>query len=215
MSLSVALKLPEGMVLAVDSRLTLQRARPNGCPELCFVDGAAKLWRLPEPNAHIVASFYGGATAGVRTAGSLVAEFRAEQGTVEAVAGLLGAHLLAKGLREASLCVAGFDETAPYGRMFEVALTGSVRYTVRELHSGGSWGASLGGKRGVATALLDALSPPYSHLPVAAGAELAAWLIEVTARAQGYAFGLPTVGGAARVAVLKRGEAPQIEVRHA
>lgn len=191
--------------MAVDSRLTVSRRTGAGNPELCFLDSASKLWALGSPNPSVAVSFFGTAATGIRSVGSLLKEWSLTQGQrkpVEGIARELHAWLATKGLGGASLCVAGFDETNPFGRIFELTFPGEVR----ELHPSGSIGYTLGGKKDLAEQVLATLKPPLDLMPLKSTGELAAWLIELTTTGQGYSLGVPTVGGAAQVALLEQGK---------
>lgn len=75
MSLAVVIKGPEGVVLAADSRITLQALRPNQEPLYLGLDNATKLLTFSKPNTSVAAVTYGEATiGGPRTAHSFVPE---------------------------------------------------------------------------------------------------------------------------------------------
>jgi hypothetical protein len=205
LSLALVFKTPEGICMATDSRLTVAQPKAGGMPDLCFLDSATKLWALGPPNPGVAVAFYGTAATGIRSVGSLIKEWAATQGQrkpVEQIALELHAWIGPRGLNNAVLWVAGFDETNPFGRIFELPLPGAVR----ELHPSGSIGYTLGGQKRVADRLLETLKPSLDLMPLKGTGELAAWLIDVTAKAQGYSLGVPTVGGAAQTALLEQGK---------
>lgn len=103
-------------------------------------------------------------------------------------------------------CVAGYDVTGYYGKVYQLTLPGGVT----ELHPHATYGLTLGGMHGVARALLGELQIPFAVLPVGSAVELATWLIETTIKSQEFSFGPNSVGGAVRVAILKRGRAARI-----
>lgn len=210
MSLSISIKTPEGIVLATDSRLTVAQPKPGGMPDLCFMDSATKLWILGPPNVSVAVSFYGTAQTGVRSVGSLLKEWGQSQGTrkpVEQIARELHAWLGPKGLQNASLCVAGFDDTGYFGRMFELKLPGGVT----ELNAVGTNGIILGGQKDLAVKVLDAVKPPLDMMPLKATASLAKWLIDLTTASQSFSLnGLATVGGEAQIALLESGKGARL-----
>jgi hypothetical protein len=75
MSLGVCVKGPEGIVLAADSRVTLEAAR-RGRPAIPInFDNATKLLSFSKPHDYVGAVTYGAAVIGQRTANSFVPEF--------------------------------------------------------------------------------------------------------------------------------------------
>ena len=75
MSLGVVIKGPEGLVLAADSRVTLEARQQNGAPIPVNFDNATKLLAFSKPHKHVGAVTYGMAAIGVRTAHSYLPEF--------------------------------------------------------------------------------------------------------------------------------------------
>lgn len=75
MSLGVVIKGTEGVVLAADSRVTLQATRPKQTPIQINFDNATKLITFQEPHNYVAAVTYGLAVIGKRTAHSFVPEF--------------------------------------------------------------------------------------------------------------------------------------------
>ena len=80
MSLGIVVKGPEGLVLAADSRVTLE-SRQQGQPAITVnFDNATKLLSFGEPNLNNTHRYvgvvtYGQAAIGLRTANSFVPEF--------------------------------------------------------------------------------------------------------------------------------------------
>lgn len=210
MSLSVAIKTPEGIVLACDSRLTLIRPKAGGIPDVTFMDNATKVWALGPPNPAVAVSFYGTAQTGIRSVGSLVKEWARSQGQrkpVEQIARELHAALGPMGLQNAALTVAGFDETSPFGRMFELKVPGGVT----ELNAAGTNGITLGGQKGLASKVLETLQPPLDNMSLKASTQLARWLIDLTTASQSFRLnGLATVGGEAQIALLESGKGTRL-----
>lgn len=210
MSLSVTVKTPEGIVLATDSRLTVAQPKAGGMPDLCFMDSATKLWALGPPNPSVAVSFYGTAQTGIRSVGSLLKEWAQSQGTrkpVEQIARELHATLQTKGLQNASLTVAGFDDTSFFGRIFELKVPGGVT----ELNAAGTNGITLRGQKELAVKVLETLKPPLDMMPLKATAALAKWLIDLTTASQSFSLsGLSTVGGEAQIALLESGKGARL-----
>lgn len=75
MSLGVVIKGPEGLVLAADSRVTLQASHGNRPAMVVNFDNATKLLGFSKPNLFVGAVTYGAAVIGQRTAYSFVPEF--------------------------------------------------------------------------------------------------------------------------------------------
>lgn len=83
MSLGIVIKVPEGLVLAAESRITLtaHMDTPQGKQQLpVYFDNATKLLSFSEPNKTVGAVTYGQAVIGLtnpRTAASFIPEFEA------------------------------------------------------------------------------------------------------------------------------------------
>jgi len=75
MSLGVVIKGPEGVVLAADSRVTLEAQKKGGPPIPVNYDNATKLLAFSEPHNYVGCVTYGTAVIGQRTAHSFVPEF--------------------------------------------------------------------------------------------------------------------------------------------
>lgn len=166
MSLGIAFKGPEGIVLAADSRVTLiaQFAQPNQ-PMMQIpstYDNATKLLRVRGQD-HVGAVTYGAGAIGQtepRTAHSYIPEFQQQLGdaarlSVEDFAKQLSDFFLTKwtaaGMpttpgQEMVFLVGGYDEGAPYGRVFEVSIP--TKPVPVEQHGGtGTFGMVWGGQR--------------------------------------------------------------------
>ena len=72
MSLGVAIKGPEGIVLTADSRITLEAQREGGLPLPVNFDNATKLLSFSKPHNFVGAVTYGAAVIGSRTAHSFL-----------------------------------------------------------------------------------------------------------------------------------------------
>jgi hypothetical protein len=143
MSLGIAFKGPEGIVLAADSRVTLMVSmqvpgQPNPMLLPATYDNATKLLHIKEHN-NVAAVTFGQAVFGntQRTVHSFLPEFAIELGgnelTVEAFATQLGTFFVEK-WRDAGMpvpapaggdmffFVGGYSPGAPYGEVYEVVV---------------------------------------------------------------------------------------------
>ena len=182
MSLGVAFKGPEGVVLAADSRVTLNaQLSVPGMPTTLLpatFDNATKLFRVSGQD-YVGAVTYGLGAIGdrqPRTAKSFVPEF--EEELVAANTGRLGVEAFAAELSGFFMrqwaanmpatyagppmifLIGGFDVTDPYGRVFQFAIP--TNPTPVEV-SPGEFGATWGGQREYADRIMqgfdDALLP--------------------------------------------------------
>lgn len=143
MSLAIAFKGPEGIVLAADSRVTLTTQVAGGDKILSYFDNATKLLRLAaQPYVGIVTYGMGAiGTTGPRTAHSFLPEFEAElaashpeRATVaeiaQAVSDFYAQQWQQAGMPPAGtpdmqpmvFQIAGFDEGDAYGKVYEVSV---------------------------------------------------------------------------------------------
>jgi hypothetical protein len=169
MSLGIAFKGPEGIVLAADSRVTLNNAFPQPNGQIMVVastfDNATKLLKVKGQD------FVGAVTYGIgalgqrepRTAHSFIPEFESalngnhpgQRVKVEEFAQELSDFFLAQwnahmpgGTVQGDMVflVGGYDEGSPYGRVFEVFIPS--RPKPNELYAAaGQFGAAWGGQR--------------------------------------------------------------------
>lgn len=134
MTIGIAIKGPEGLVLAAESRVTLTGGSGrNKFP--VFFDNATKVLPFSRPHNYIGAVTYGLGTLGLRTAASFLPEF--EQGlsgdriSVLDFANLLKTffidqwNVLPKKIRDRTrgpmvFIVAGFNDGEPHGRIYEI-----------------------------------------------------------------------------------------------
>jgi hypothetical protein len=166
MSLGIAFKGPEGIVLAADSRVTLttQLQQPNQPPMLLpsTYDNATKLLRVKGQD-YVGAITYGIGAIGQaepRTAHSYMPEFQHSlkdvgRLNVEDFANRLSTFFLNKWTEQKMpilpgqdmvFFVGGYDEGAPYGKVFEVFIPSRPKPS--EWHSGpGQFGLVWGGQR--------------------------------------------------------------------
>lgn len=173
MSVGIAFKGPEGIVLAADSRVTITAQRPGpGNTTLLLpatYDTATKLLRVAGQD-YVAAVTYGlGALGGAepRTAHSFLPEF--EEELTNSKAGRLGVEAFAHRIGEfygrqyATLMpagstmdmiflVGGFDERAAYGRVFEVKVPGHPDPV--EQNPGQQFGPTIGGQTDIIVRML-------------------------------------------------------------
>ena len=152
MSLVIAVKGTEGVVLSADSRLTL--TTESGIP--ATFDNATKLLTFRDPHSWVGALTYGIATIGGQTPHSLIPEFEANLGdqrlTVYEYATRLSAFFqggwIASGAvstgDNANFYVGGYDINEPYGRIYYFGipnLPAPVEYSPNQF--GMSWGGQF------------------------------------------------------------------------
>lgn len=254
MSLGIAFKGPEGIVLAADSRVTLmaqmlQAGQPAPLMLPATFDNATKLLKVRGQD-YVAAVTYGLGAIGVsepRTAHSFLPEFEAEleaagapRLSVEDFARRLSAFFLRQFAERMpahtgdpmTFLVAGYDEGAPYGRVFEIALP--VRPDPVEQNPGQAFGPTLGGQTFFAVRLLQGFDQsvpslvkerlqlseedaaavlqvlrerlgmpvPYQFLPLQDCVDLAIFIIRATISMQRWMVDVRGVGGAIDVATI-------------
>ena len=186
MSLGVAFKGPEGIVLAADSRVTLnaqiqipQSAQvPHGPTSVILpatFDNATKLLRVESQN-FVGAITYGAGAIGQqepRTAHSFLPEFEAtlepkKRLTVEEFAKKLskffldrwvGAHMPVPVMPGGDMVflVGGYDKDAPYGTIFEFSIPSKPDPV--EAVAPGQFGARWGGQHQIVNRLINGFDP--------------------------------------------------------
>ncbi len=174
MSLGIAFKGPEGIVLAADSRVTLtgQMQQPNQPAVLIpsTYDNATKLLRV-KGQSHVGAVTYGVGAIGQkepRTAHSYIPEIEQELGnpgrlSVQEFSSRLSKFFLKKWQEQKMpsipgqdmvFLVGGYDEGATYGKVFDIYIPS--RPSPFEWHSGpGEFGCVWGGQREYADRLIQ------------------------------------------------------------
>lgn len=174
MSLGIAFKGPEGIVLAVDSRVTLnaQAQTPQGPVLLpATFDNATKLLKVARQD-FVGAITYGAGAIGLvepRTAHSFIPEFEATLGQtprlgVEDFAGRLSDFFMERWAQggmpnpappgqDMVFLVGGYDEGAPYGRIFEIFIPSRPR--PHETLPAGQFGATWGGQQQTVSRLIN------------------------------------------------------------
>lgn len=162
MSLGVVVKGAEGIVLAVDSRVTLQAQGP-GLPGLISLnfDNATKLLTLSPPHDHVGAVTYGVAVIGQRTAHSFLPEIedqlkgkKGQQKVIDYAVMLskfferqwkdeLPSDYQGPGM---TFLVGGYDPTGPYGRVYQFVVPDQlapVEQNPGDENFGMTWGGQI------------------------------------------------------------------------
>lgn len=261
MSLGIAFKGPEGIVLAADSRVTLNvvNQQPNGQILIlpATFDNATKLLKI-KGQEFIGAVTYGVGAIGQqapRTAHSFLPELEAKIAAKNA-----GARLSVEDFsRELSgffmeqwnvqmagiptqpgndmvFLIGGYDQQAPYGRVFEFYVP-SRPVPVERFAGAGEFGAVWGGQREFVDRLLNGYDPravdlteselgldaaakarlvnklaelttpiPYQFLPLQDCVDLSIFLVRTTMKIQTWTVGVRGVGGAVDVATITKTE---------
>jgi 20S proteasome alpha/beta subunit len=220
MTLAIAVKGTEGIVLAVDSRVTIQLVTPQVTPQgttnlvlPATYDNATKLLK-PSNQNFVGAVTYGNAVfdpGQPRTAHSFLSEFEATLGdariSVREFAIKLGQFYLARWNaaqqtgEPAHFIIGGYDEDEPYGRLYSVEIPGQPQPT--ELHVN-SFGAQWGGQIAVANGLLGQSPIPYQLLPLQDCIDVAILAVRTTAELQKFVTDIRGVGGPIDVAVITK-----------
>ena len=177
MSLGIAFKGPEGIVLAADSRVTLTGQRPNSNLLVeAHYDNATKLLKVRGQD-YVGAVTYGLGALGdrePRTAHSYLPEFETELATekrlsVKEFATKLGdffqhqwnAANTPAGADPMVFLVGGFDEGDAYGRVFELEVPNSPTPVEK---SANDFGITFGGQAEIAGRLLNGYDPQLENL---------------------------------------------------
>lgn len=160
MSLGIAFKGPEGVVMAADSRVTLMQQLPNNTLLPAHFDNATKLLKVGGQNFVGVVTYGQGAlgTLEPRTAHSYMPEFEAEVNAVGVgrlsvqdftqrlsdffVDRWNGANM-PQGADPMFFLVGGFDEGTNYGRLFQVSIPDSPAPIEQAANE---FGISMGGQ---------------------------------------------------------------------
>lgn len=249
MSLGVTIKGPEGVVIGADSRVTLQAQAGNAPPIVITFDNATKLLSFSgEQHRFVGAVSYGAAVIGLRTAHSLIPEFEiglpSERLTVDVYAQRLSDFFMGQWGQvmptpyvgpDMTFIVSGYDEGAPYGRVFNFGIPSSP--VPVERNPGDEFGMTWGGQLEIASRIIHGFDPklpglvastlnlnpaqqaalrqalqqlelqvPYQVLPLQDCVNLALYMIRATVAAQTLAITVRGVGGPVELAVITRTE---------
>jgi len=255
MSLGIAFKGPEGIVLAADSRVTLNAELPSGTNRIILpstFDNATKLLHF-QNHDYVGAVTYGVGAIGQReprTAYSYLSEFgnqlaknESKRYSISEFAGELG-HFFLKRWTDSGMplgspennmifLVAGFDEDAPYGKVFRVMIPSEPNPIEQNI---GQFGVSWGGQLAYTSRLVKGMDPrlshlvqrhlglndeqrvslneflerelslhiPYQFLPLQDCVDLSIFLVRTTMEIQNWLVDIRGVGGAIDVATITR-----------
>lgn len=181
MSLGIVVKGPEGLVLAADSRVTLESRQQGQPPIMVNFDNATKLISFGEPNInnphrYVGVVTYGQAAIGLRTANSFVPEF--EEGLPRE---RLKIDDFAKGLSDffmrqwqavmpsdyagppMTFIVGGFNDGEAYGRVYLIEIPNAPAPVERNPQPG-EFGITWGGQREFVDRLLLGYAPRLPEL---------------------------------------------------
>ena len=160
MSLGIAIKAPEGIVLAAESRVTLQAPIQQGQTIHVNFDNATKLLSFSDPNTHVGAVTYGMAAIGFRTAHSFMPEFEASLPPTRLpildFASRLSDFFMSQwgtampmppdySGPDMSFVVGGFNDNEPYGRIYLFGIPRSPLPVEQNPHP--NFGITWGGQR--------------------------------------------------------------------
>lgn len=172
MSLAVVVKGPEGVVLAADSRATLEFPVGEGPHTPINFDNATKILSFSEPHNYVGVVTYGTAAIGLRTAHSYVPEFELTLEKEKRLAIKEYAERLSKFFvkrwKETSqkdqeeqnigFIVGGYDRDAAYGEVFGFEIPRSPEPQPK--HAGDhEFGMSWRGQTQIANRLLNGCDP--------------------------------------------------------
>ena len=174
MSLGIAFKGSEGIVLAADSRVTLTVALPNNVLLPATYDNATKLLQVSN-QPFVGAVTYGAGALGTtepRTAHSFMPEFEDNlpDGNQERMSVQTFAERLSRFFNEQwselmpeayegpdmIFLIGGYDEDEPYGRVYEVRIPSDPNPTEQNT---GSFGIIWGGQRELTDRILQGFAP--------------------------------------------------------
>lgn len=173
MSLGIAIKGPEGIVLASDSRATIVAQSNSKLSFEVHFDNACKLFQFSGEHRFVGAVSYGSALVGDRLLHGWLPEFEAdklagkERLSVKNYAGLLAAFF--KNVRKPddasfTMLVGGYDPDPEkaYGRVFKLQVPGEE---LQEMNPGDkSFGMSWGGQLEVASTLIHGYHPAILNI---------------------------------------------------
>ncbi len=174
MSLGIVVKGPEGLVLAADSRVTLEKHEAGKTPISVNFDNATKLLsfgRPDEPHKYVGVVTYGQAAIGLRTANSFLPEFEeglpTERLRIDDFAKRLSDFFIKQwqtGMPSdwagpsMTFVVGGFNEREPYGRVYLVEIPNNPTL-IEQNPQPGQFGITWGGQR----EFVDRLLRGYDH----------------------------------------------------
>ncbi len=174
MSLGIAIKAPEGMVLGAESRVTLTASISEQQQILVNYDNATKVFGFSGEHKYYGAVTYGQAAMGLRTAHSFLPEFEAslpdERLKVQEFAKKFSEFYLYQWKAtmpekydgpNMTFLISGFNEKEPYGRTFQVDIPGNPK-PLEHHKKLGDFGITWGGQKAVVDRLVQGFD---SQLP--------------------------------------------------
>ena len=172
MSLGVVIKGPEGLVLAADSRVTLEARQGNNPPISVHFDNSTKLLSF-NGHSYVGAVTYGAAVIGARTAHSYIPEFennlpREGRLSVEEFAERLSAFFLARwedispqqrgAGADMTFIVGGYNTGEPYGEVYLFSIPNQPKPEPRN-SGANNFGMTWGGQIELASRLIHGYDP--------------------------------------------------------
>lgn len=174
MSLGVVIKGPEGMVLAADSRVTLEAKRDGGQVIPVNFDNVTKLLSFNKPHLHVGVVTYGLAVIGLRTAHGFIPEFeqkvlenKEKPLTVADYAGELSKFFVERWAEtngankfvgpDMTFMVGGFDPGGAYGKVYNFGIPTNPNPT--RMDKDNEFGMNWGGQLEVANRLIHGFDP--------------------------------------------------------
>lgn len=175
MSLGVVIKVPEGVVLAADSRVTLEARRGGASPLSVNFDNATKLLSFSKPHCFVGAVTYGAAVIGLRTAHSYVPEFeqkilasKRERQSIEEYAKEMRKFYIER-WKEAmpadysgppmTFVVGGYDKEAAYGKVFLFHVGPGETEPIEQQPGDTNFGMTWGGQLEIASRIVHGFDP--------------------------------------------------------
>jgi len=177
MSLGVVIKGSDGVVLAVDSRVTLDALWPGMPPITINFDNASKFLHFSHPHDFVGAITYGTAVIGKRTAHSFIPEF--EQNVLSKSAGRLKVINYARKLSDfymarwqelmpkaykglpINFIVGGYDIGEPYGSVYLFRIPDKPK---PEPRNPDDFGMTWGGQLEIASRIIQGCDPRFINV---------------------------------------------------
>lgn len=179
MSLGVVIKGPQGIVLAADSRVTLEAQKKGQPPIPVNFDNATKLMSFSGVHRFVGCVTYGAAVIGLRTAHSFVPEFEqrvlaTEKASlsVEDYSRKLSAFFMSLWKENMpsdyagpnmTFVVGGYDPQAAYGKVFLFEIPGQPEPKAQH-PSDNDFGMTWGGQLEVASRLIHGFDPAVPNI---------------------------------------------------
>lgn len=172
MSLALVIKSPEGLVLAAESRVTLEiNKKGSNQVFLNTFDNATKLFSFNKPHQHIGVVTYGQAAIGQRTAHSYVPEFESNLAgkltTVFDYAQIISDFYLQQWQKimppsyngpNMTFIVGGFNDNEPHGRVYLIEIPSAPK-PLEQNPGMGMFGITWGGQREIIDRLIFGYDP--------------------------------------------------------